>query len=150
MTNRIVRALATVVTVLFLMPMGAHAEQFKQFGDYIVHYNTINTSFLSAQVAREYNIQRSNSRAMLNIAVQKKTGAHKTTPVHAKIKVTASNLSGQLRQVAMRSVEDGDAVYYIGELGIENKEVLNFHVEIKPEGASQTLNLEFTEQFFVR
>ncbi len=150
MSNRIVRAFAFAVTVMFLLPISAHAEQFKQFGDYIVHYNTINTSFLSAQVAREYDIQRSNSRAMLNIAVQKKTDKPQNQAVRAEIEVTATNLNGQQRQVAMRSVEDGEAVYYIGELGVENEEVLNFHVKVRPEGASRTLELQFSEQFFVR
>ena len=149
MTHRIVRALAAAVTVLFLIPSGARAEQFKEFGDYIVHYNTINTSFLSARVAREYNIQRSNRRAMLNIAVQKKSGG-KTTPVNADIEVTAVNLNGQLRQVDMRAVADGEAVYYIGELGFENEETLNFTVAIKPQGAAETLQLKFREQFYLR
>lgn len=149
MFPRIVRALLSV-TVLFLISAGVHAEQFKEVGNYVVHYNTINTSFLSADVARKYDIQRSNRRAMVNIAVQKKAQGPAATPVHAAIKVTATNLNGQLRQVDMRALEDGDAVYYIGELGIENEEVLNFHVEVKPEGASDAFDFTFQEQFFVR
>lgn len=150
MTNRIVRALAAAVTVLFLLPAGVRAEQFKDFGEYIVHYNTINTSFLSARVAREYGIQRSDRRAMLNLTVQKKTADNQTKAVRAQVDGTATNLTGQLRQLNLRAVEDGEAVYYIGEFGIENEEVLNFHIDLKPEGAAQPLSLEFREQFYVR
>lgn len=150
MSRRLVHIFALIVTALCLLPFGARAEQFKQFGDYIVHYNTINTSFLSAQVAREYNIQRSSSRAMLNIAVQKKSDKPQNTPVRAEIEVTATNLNGQQRQVAMRAIEDGEVVYYIGELGIENEEVLNFNVHVRPQGSSKTFDLQFSEQFFVR
>lgn len=149
MIGRIVRVLLALTT-LSLLSAGVRAEQFKEFGDYIVHYNTINTSFLSADVARKYNIQRSNRRAMLNIAVQKKADGSTGEPIRAALQVRATNLSGQLRQVPMRAVEDGDAVYYIGELSIENEEVLNFQVEVRPEGASRAFDLQFREQFFVR
>lgn len=149
MGERIVRALAIVTLALALFPYKAAAEQFERFGDYVVHYNTINTSFLSAQVAREYGIKRSGYRAMLNIAVQRGTDGE-PTPVRADMTVLATNLTGQLREVDMRAVEDGEAVYYIGELGIEDGEVLDFEVRIRPEGHPQTLTLRFREQFFVR
>lgn len=150
MIDRIVRALAAAVTVLFLLPSGARAEQFKDFGEYVIHYNTINTSFLSAQVARKYGIQRSDRRAMINLTVQKKGENDKTTPIKADIDATATNLTGQLRDIALRAVEDGEAIYYIGEFTVENEEVLNFHIDVKPEGAANRLNLEFREQFYVR
>lgn len=149
MINRIVRAFVGAVTVLFLLPTGVHAEQFKDFGEYKVHYNTINTSFLSAQVARQYGIQRSDRRAMLSLTVQRKEG-DKTVPVKADIEARATNLTGQLRQVSLRAVEDGEAIYYIGEFGIENEEVLNFQVDLKPQGTSDGLSLQFREQFYVR
>lgn len=149
MIHRIVRAFVAAVTVLFLLPSGVHAEQFKDFGEYRVHYNTINTSFLSAQVAREYGIQRSDRRAMLSLTVQRKEG-EKTVPIKADIEAQATNLTGQLRQVSLRAVEDGEAIYYIGEFGIENEEVLNFQVDLKPQGASDAISLQFREQFYVR
>lgn len=149
MGERILRMLAGALIALSLVPVGARAEQFQQFGEYVVHYNTINTSFLSAQVAREYGIRRSGNRAMLNVAVQKGSNGP-IEPLRATISVVATNLSGQLRHVDMRAVEDGDAVYYIGELPIEDGDVLDFDVQVQPEGSAQPLQLRFREQFFVR
>jgi len=147
--ERIVRVLAVALIALSLLPAGVRAEQFQQFGEYVVHYNTINTSFLSAQVAREYGIRRSGHRAMLNVAVQR-TSNGKINPVRARMSVVATNLSGQLREVDMRAVEDGEAVYYIGELPIEDGDVLDFDVRVQPADSSQSLDLRFREQFFVR
>ena len=149
MGHNSMRGLATALVALVFLPLSAGAEQFRQFGDYDVHYNTINTSFLSAQVAREYNIRRSGHRAMLNIAVQKRTDG-RTTPVRADMSVTATNLNGQLRSVDMRAVDDAEAVYYIGELAIEDGEVLDFNVQVLPQGEARPLELRFREQFFVR
>lgn len=149
MGNRVLRMIMGALMALSLLPSGAGAEQFREFGDYVVHYNTINTSFLSAEVARKYGIRRSGHRAMLNVAVQRR-GQGGIEPVRAELAVTATNLSGQLRNVAMRAVEDGEAVYYIGELGVEDGEVLDFVVEVRPQDHPRPLTLRFREQFFVR
>ena len=41
-----------------------HAQQSQDFGDYVVHYNALNTNFIPPQVAQGYGIKRSSSRAL--------------------------------------------------------------------------------------
>lgn len=128
----------------------ALAQQSREFNDYVVHYNALRTDLLPPQVAQGYGIQRSSSRALLNVTVMKKdeTG-QEVDAVKARINVDASNLTGQRREVELREVEDGDgAIYYIGELPVHNLETYQFKLEVLPEGEQEPLLVDFRQQFY--
>ncbi len=135
--------------MLLSIPAIALAEQFKTFGPYVIHYNALQTDFLSAKVAAEYGIKRSRNRAMLNIVVQKK-GPVKITPTNATVTVTATNLSGQLRTIKMRPVRSGQTIYYIGEFSVGNRETLRFKIDVKPEGSAETYTIRYSKSFYTR
>ena len=80
------------VILLFLLTTPLYAEQSKSFGDYTLHYNAFSSDFLSAEVAKKYGIQRSNSKGLVNITVIKKNNALET-PVTANISGNAYNLA---------------------------------------------------------
>lgn len=134
-----------------LLLQSAFAQQSSEFNDYVVHYNALRTDLLPPQVAQGYDIQRSSSRALLNITVMKKSDSGDTaeTAVTASIDVNATNLTGQRRDVTLRKIDDGDgAIYYIGELPVHNLETYRFRVEVTPEGENEPLLVEFSQQFY--
>ena len=51
-------------------------ENYKDFGDYVVHFNALSTADLPAEVARGYGITRSKNRAMLNVSIIRKEEDH--------------------------------------------------------------------------
>jgi hypothetical protein len=61
--------------VLLAMAQPAIAQQSQSFDGYTIHYNAINTSQLTPQIAQAYGIQRSSSRALLNITVLREQAA---------------------------------------------------------------------------
>ncbi len=128
------------------------AQQSREFNDYVVHYNSLRTDLLPPQVAQGYGIQRSSNRALLNITVLKKSENtdEADTPVSANIVVHAANLTGQRRDVVLREINeaDGEAIYYIGELPVHNLETYRFKLEVTPQGESEELLVEFTQQFY--
>jgi hypothetical protein len=125
------------------------AQQSQDFGDYVVHYNALNTNMLPPQVAQGYGITRSANRALLNITVLKKVMNNPGTPVDATVTATATNLTGQLREVEIREVKDSeDAIYYIGVLPVHNLETYNFRIEVGLEGERDPLVVRFRQQFF--
>ncbi len=138
------------LTMLLGLAVTARAEQYVDFGDYVVHYNALSTTFLSAETAREYNIKRSRNRALLNIVVQKKKPDGTTTPVEAAVSATATNLTGQLRTIQLRPVHDGAAIYYIGVVNVADGETLDFTVNIQPEGVSRPFVIRFRKEFYTR
>ncbi len=114
-------------------------------GDHVVHFSAQSTDQLPPEVARAYGIVRSKNRAMLNVSVLSE-GTH--TAVTADVAVRTVNLAGQLKNVTMRKIQEGDAIYYIGETGIANRETLIFNISITPEGATETSDVSFTREFY--
>jgi hypothetical protein len=122
------------------------AEQVERFGDYEIHYSTVNTDFLEPQIARSYGITRSSNRAMLTVTVLKRKLDVAAMPVKAQVHANAVSLSNQIKPMSMREIRDGNAIYYVGEFPISNEETLDFNLQVTTHGASHSL--EFRQQFF--
>ena len=123
-------------------PAGATSSD---IGDYVVHFSAQTTDQLPPEVARAYNIVRSKNRAMLNVSVLRKSD---NAPVAAGVAVKTVNLTGQLKNITMRQINEQDAIYYIGELPVANRETLIFDISVVPEGADQASEVRFKRQFF--
>lgn len=117
-------------------------------GDYVVHFNALPTTRIPPESARNYRITRSPNRALLNISVQRKGEAGSTPAVTAAVEASATNLTGQRRELAVREVRDGDAIYYLAETGVSNRETLTFDATVLPEGSTVPIVLRFQQQFF--
>jgi hypothetical protein len=127
----------------------AGAQQAREFDGYVVHYNALGTNLLTPQVAQGYGIQRSPSRALLNVTVLQRDSTGGETPVRATVVATAKNLTGQRRDIPVREITDQEgAVYYIGEFRVRNMETFDFTVAVTPEGESAALEVLFRQQFF--
>ena len=141
-----------IILVLFSLMLilsgAASAENSQDFGDYVVHFNALNTNHLPPGATREYGIKRSKNRGMMNIAVLNKIMGTAGKPVAADVSAEASNLTGQKRDVKLREVREGTAIYYIGDFPITHEEVLRFTVTLKPEGQADTYEVKFKQQFF--
>lgn len=142
-----VRAAASLALFACLMPMFAMALQAKEFKDYIVHYSAFTADTLHPEVARSYDIRRSPSRVVLNIVVMRKQDGA-TQAVRADVKASAVNLNEQLKRFNLREVVEGEAIYYLADFPVTNKEVLDFTISATPQGTSQPLEFNFRQQFF--
>ena len=120
-------------------------ESMKDIGDYVVHFSAQATDELSPDVARAYNIVRSKNRAMLTVSVVRESD---DTSVPADVSVKTVNLTGQLKNVTMRKIEEQDAVYYIGETPVANRETLIFDIGVTPEGAAGRSDVRFKREFY--
>jgi hypothetical protein len=123
-------------------PAGATSAD---IGTYIVHFSAQSTDQLPPEVARAYDILRSKNRAMLNVSVIRKADS---TPVAAAVTVKTVNLTGQLKNVTMRRIDEQEAIYYIGETAVANRETLIFDISVMPEGEEQTSDVRFKRQFY--
>lgn len=129
-------------TIPQAQPAGASSID---IGDHVVHFSAMTTDNLPREVALAYNIQRSRSVAMLNVAVVEK-GTEK--PVHATVEVTVRNLAAQIKNVVIREIVEQEAIYYIGDTSITNRETLIFDMSVTPEGVSEAAEVSFTRQFY--
>ena len=126
-------------------PAGATSAD---IGEHVVHFSAQTTDQLPPAIAREYNIVRSKNRAMLNVSVLRESD---NVPVTAEVSVNTVNLTGQLKNVTMRKIEEpGDivAIYYIGDTTVANREVLNFDISIRPDGEDEVSKVRFQREFY--
>lgn len=123
-------------------PAGASSAD---IGDHNLHFSAQTTDQLPTVVAQQFNIVRSKNRAMLNVSVIRKSD---DAPVEALVTVKTQNLTGQLKNVTMRKIEEGTAIYYIGVTTVANRETLVFDISVTPTGADSTSELRFKRQFY--
>jgi hypothetical protein len=120
-------------------------ESMKDIGDHIVHFSAQSTDELSPEIAQAYNIVRSKNRAMLTISVVRESD---NSSVPADVTVKTVNLTGQLKNVAMRQIDEQDAVYYVGETPVANRETLIFDITVTPKGTSAPSEVRFKREFY--
>lgn len=124
-------------------------ESSKDFGEYVVYFNAINTDQLTPEIAREYGIVRSKSRALLNVSMHRKLPSGQTEAVTGAVSASAINLTGQLKTMTLREVREESAIYYIGELAVTDGEVLIYTVDATPSNDPSRFTVRFKKQFFV-
>lgn len=143
--------LAVAAAALSCLPLqNVLAQQAEDLGDYRVHYSAINTSQLTPEVARAFGLQRSASRALLNLAVLRKREGEMDVPMRARIRVRAVNIAGQQRDIELEEVTEQEAIYYIGTFRIHNEERIRFEVDVEPiDPPGRPRSFSFQQQFFV-
>lgn len=117
-------------------------------GDHVIHFNAQSTDQLPPEVAGAYNIARSKNRAMLSVSIILEADG---ISVPGNVAVRTVNLTGQLKNVPMRRIDEpGEpaAIYYIGTTPVANRETLNFDITVTPEGAQQASQVRFQRQFY--
>jgi len=103
---------------------------------------------LPVQVATAYGIQRSKSRALLNLSVIRDEPGTMGTAVRADIRVVARNLFGQIRPIEMREVVEDTAIYYLADFPVAHREMLVFEFEVLPEGGRYPLRATMRHEFY--
>lgn len=143
-----------IAALLFMFALSSPAfadrgEQKQVFGDYEVHYIGLTTTFLTPEVARAYNIERSGSVGFLNIAVLKKLpGGEQTEAVSASVSGSIMNLIGQSRPLEFKEIRETNAIYYINTLGFDESEVYRISLKVRPEGSDRTFDVKFSQRFY--
>ena len=54
-----------------MLPTTGFSEQVKKFHNYDVHYSVFNSTFITPQIAKAYNLKRATNRAYINIGFAK-------------------------------------------------------------------------------
>jgi len=146
-----IKKLLLVFFLLFGVISGVSATPAaKEFGDYTIHLNAFNSDTLQPNVAKAYNIIRSKNRGLLTISVVKKSISSNSMPVKATVNAKVTNLTGQLKNIEIREINDAGAVYYISEFHVADKEILDFTINVKPENGTGPYTVELRQQFFTQ
>jgi len=135
------------ILFIVLFSSSIYAENSKQFGDYVIHYNAFRSDTLTPEIAKAYSLTRRNNRMVLNITVQKKDG-DASRPVKANVSGFASNLTGQIKNLEFKEIHDGEAIYYLAQSQVSNHETLKFDIKATPAGETLVAKLKFQQKFY--
>lgn len=121
------------------------AEQSKRLGPWEVHYNAFNSTLLRPEMAKQYQLSRSETLATLNISVLDAKAAGKPAQ-QVEISGYVMNPLSQQQTLEFNEVIEGDAVYYLAQTRFSNLETLRFFITIKQ--GNQTQELRFHKEFW--
>jgi hypothetical protein len=125
------------------------AENSTEIPGHTIHHNAIPSASLDPAIAKQYGIQRSKYRGMLNVSVIKTVPGTTGQSTAAVVLAKATNIRGQMISIPMRQVEEGEAIYYIGEFRIADQETLNFDLKVQPRGETRFYSAKLSQQFFI-
>jgi len=137
-----------LLLILLLLPRKGAGAQAQEFGEYVVHYNAISTNQLVDSMARQYHIERSARRGLLNIAVERKRDGA-SSMVGADVSADVSDLTGHRAPIAMRETNEGGDVDYLGEFALTGSGAYIFTVKVTPRGGSQPYVVRFNQDYVV-
>ncbi len=126
--------MVTLLRLLILLTLAgtAQAEQVKGFGDLSVHYIALNSTSVPANVAADYDLDRGENVALINIAGRRESGEPgDTTPVPLAVKGTVRNLLGQTITLTFQEVREPGAIYYLATTRFTDREALRFELTVE-------------------
>jgi hypothetical protein len=132
-----------LLPLLLLQSASVNADQFETWYGYEIHYSTFSSLIIPSQVAEAHGIVRSKNRIVTNLSIRQDGDS-----VRADVSGTRTNLLEQVTSMDFTEVVEQDAVYYLANQVINERDTIRFSINVKPEQIDKTYNLEFTRQYY--
>ncbi|MHA7879777.1 MAG: DUF4426 domain-containing protein [Saccharospirillum sp.] len=134
-------------TLLGCLALMAQAEQKIDFGNYELHYIVFNSTMLQPDIAARYSIPRSGQLAVVNLSVLEKQPNGVAIPREAEVQLQTRNLLGQTNPIELRMIREQNALYHLGTLRFDHRDVLRFDVTVTIPG-ERTFNTTFSQELW--
>jgi len=120
---------------------------FVRAAGYEMRYGVVQASALDPDVARGYGIVRSELRAVVTVAVLRQRPGAVPVTVEASVHGVTRRLTGEASPLEFRSVVDGQAVSYIAEFDVRDREPMALEIVSQPSGSTAKLQTRITREF---
>jgi hypothetical protein len=130
-------------TVLVQLSSPVSAEQLVRLGSYEIHYSAISSTLIPAPVAAKHGLVRAENRVITNIAIRTSG-----KPVAAVITGTAENILNQRQPLDFHEVIEQEAIYYLAEQIVNEKDIIRYNISIQPTGSEETYEFAFQRQYY--
>ena len=138
--------LTTFILTSTVLSTSVFADNMKKLGSMNVHYMALGATFLTPEIAKAYQIERSRYNGLINISVL--DNSQENTPAKmVAISGKARNDVGQIKFLEFQEVKEGDAIYYLAQLKYSNEET--FHFDIVITDGKEQHKLTFKQTFYV-
>jgi len=132
--------LASIVT------LSAQANNMKTLEHLDVHYIAFGATFLTPEIAKAYNIERSRYNGVINISVLNNKEKNKPAK-HVSISGKARNDLGQIKALDFEEVTEGDAIYYLAQVNYSDEETYYFDITLNDGTGNKSF--KFKQKFYV-
>ncbi len=132
---------------LLLVSAAGRAEQYVDLGDFRVHYAAINTTQLTPEIARKFNVQRSNKLILLVLNAQQLVGGRYES-VPATASGTATTLLGHVQSLDLLPIREADVHYVIASFETLEAEYMTVDTRVMPAGSTTPIPIKFKQQFY--
>lgn len=116
-------------------------ERKEVFGDTTVHYNTFNSTFLTPDIAKAAELNRSKNQGVINISVIKDG-----KPQMAQVSGTVKDLTSQSVNLNFKQITEQGAIYYIAQYPVPQQETRTFDIKVQTGDKINTIN--FNQELF--
>ena len=131
---------------LLISPISQAGE--KRVGDYIIHYNAFNSSFVQPETAVQYKIQRSKYTGLLNVSVHKVIEDGKDKALKVAMRGKATNNLSQFQELGFKEVVEGDAIYYLADFQFRDEENMDLDFTVNIPGYKQPVSITISQKFY--
>ncbi|MFT4997601.1 MAG: hypothetical protein ACJA0M_000768 [Chitinophagales bacterium] len=136
------------ISLLFFSAITYAQESFEYISPpYEVYYSVFNSTFVTPDVAKAYQLTRGKDIAMVNVSVRKNTDSGKNIEKRAVVSGTKSDL---IHVIALDfiEIEEKGAIYYLASFKFNHKEALNFNIEVQPDRNKAPINIKFRKALY--
>lgn len=141
MSRLAVFLLTACLSVTAMAADAIKSDRLETFGEFKVHYNTFNSTFLQPDVAQAVELVRSKQLGVINISVIK--GG---TPVPAQVTGTVEDLTSKSLPLNFRQITEKGAIYYIAQYPVPLQETRTFKITVETGG--QPHSFSFSQELF--
>ncbi|WP_299490404.1 DUF4426 domain-containing protein [uncultured Shewanella sp.] len=145
--SRLSNTIKTLLLTSLLFSSLAFAEQKQTIGNYDIHYVAFDSTFLTPQIAKAYDLKRSRYTGIVNISVLNNSSAD-LEAVPVELSGTASNLLDTRKNLKFKEIKEGKAIYYIAEIPYRDDQEITFDINVKYKSKLNT-KLKFKHKFYV-
>lgn len=137
-----------VLVTAVLVSASAWSDNRTEFDDYVIYHSAIPSTFISPEIAEEYNLTRSRTIGILNVSIHARDGENddKFKAVAASLDGSMTNEAQQRDSLSFKRVREGDAVYYLAQFQYRDGNSLDFELDVTPQGESDPLALRFSRE----
>ena len=136
------------ISLLFFSAITYAQESFEYISPpYEVYYSVFNSTFVTPDVAKAYQLTRGKDIAMVNVSVRKNTDSGKNIEKRAVVSGTKSDLIHVI-SLDFIEIEEKDAIYYLASFKFNHKEALNFNIEVQPDRNKAPINIKFRKALY--
>ncbi len=131
---------------LLLSASFAHGQQSARFDEFELHYSIVYTTFLTADIAAEFDIPRGKDKAMLTLSVRDAdAGDIEGRPTAISGRTWDLITGGNMK---VREVREGRATYYLVPFEFLDREYRFFEFDFTPDGSEKTYSYKFKTQLW--